>query len=147
MLIKSKFNSRCKVCKGEIVRGDMVEWLPSQGARHRHCVVDVNDASSEVKEKKYNIASIILKIVSIYMFTSPLFLGAVYFQKGWDNAVFYCFGIPMFIAMFTGMKKTNTRVRVKWGSRRASYADVYATIIMIECGIGFALIYAVRLIN
>ena len=135
-LIASKYQSHCRKCNGNVFVGDNVYWEKNKGVVHYRCYEQNNPV--EIFEKKEN-KNYLLFLLRSYMFLSPLLYGPVYEVMGMNDALTYCLSIPLMIAIFTGLKPTGLRVRVKWSSRRAYQGDVFGILVLLEVALSFGL--------
>ena len=140
-LIASKYKSHCRKCNGNVFVGDNVYWEKNKGVVHYRCYEQNNPV--EIFEKKEN-KNYLLFLLRSYMFLSPLLYGPVYEVMGMNDALTYCLSIPLMIAIFTGLKPTGLRVRVKWSSRRAYQGDVFGTLVLLEVALSFVITWVLK---
>jgi hypothetical protein len=144
-LITTKFKSNCIKCKQSISIGERAYWDRDMGVIHLYCYKNT-DATEDIKLEKKS-ANKFLLVAHFYMFIAPLAYGPVYQMMGMKDAIAYCLSFPLGIAIFTGLKPTTMRVRVKWTSRRAYMGDIYATLVLIEVGISYLLTWIISNIS
>ena len=140
-LISSKYQSNCRKCNGIVFVGDNIYWEKGKGVIHHRCYDEKNSLESFEKKEEKNYLLLLLRS---YMFLAPLLYGPVYEVKGINDAVSYCLSIPLTIAIFTGLKPTGLRLRVKWSSRRAYQGDVFGTLVLFEVALSFGLTWLLK---
>ena len=141
-IIESKYKSHCRSCSEIILVGENVYWEKNKGVIHINCF----EGKDKEEEKKSSIddKNYFLIFLRMYMFLAPLFYGPVYQIKGISDAIAYCMSVPLLIAILTGIKPTNLRVRVKWSSRRAYQGDVFATLILFEVAFSYVITWLIK---
>jgi len=140
-LIASKYQSHCRKCNGIVFVGDNVYWEKNKGVVHYSCYDEKNTEETFEKKEEKNY---LLFLLRSYMFLAPLLYGPVYEVMGMKESVTYCLSIPLMIAIFTGLKPTSLRVRVKWSSRRAYQGDVFGTLVLLEVALSFVITWVLK---
>ena len=141
-IIASKYRSQCRRCEQVVEVGENVYWEKNKGVFHLNCYD--NDIQTELQQNNLEKKNYLLLILRAYMFLAPLTYGPVFYVRGMSDAIMYCISGPLLIAIFTGLKPTNYKLRVKWATRRARLGDVFVTIILFETIMSFGLTWLFR---
>ena len=124
MLIRSKFSSTCRVCGGNIEKGERIDWARGQGARHTKCVLRTHGTGTEIPiaDQKLPVKPDFFDWLGVLL---PLGLCPVWVLYDAKTAFTACYGFPLLLALVHGgLAPTGGRQPVKWGYRRQYVADV-----------------------